>query len=71
MVLTLQGTQFTADAFTDGLARAGIQISRDGRGRRVPGGANSFIERLWRSVKYEDIYRKELRLCSATGSRIG
>src|SRR5678816_225875 len=57
---TDQGAQFTADAFTGSLEKAGIQISMDGRGRRVPGGRdNIFIERLWRSVKYEDIYIKD------------
>jgi putative transposase len=53
---TDQGAQFTADAFTDCLARADIQISMDGRGRALD---NIFIERLWRSVKYEDIYLKD------------
>ncbi len=50
---TDQGVQFTAQAFTDRLAQAGIQISMDGRGRAFD---NIFVERLWRSVKYEDIY---------------
>ena len=53
---TDQGAQFTADAFTACLARAEIQISMDGRGRALD---NIFIERLWRSVKYEDIYLKD------------
>jgi putative transposase len=53
---TDQGAQFTADAFTTCLANAGIQISMDGRGRALD---NIFIERLWRSVKYEDIYLKD------------
>jgi putative transposase len=53
---TDQGAQFTADAFTDCLARASIQISMDGRGRAFD---NIFIERLWRSVKYEDLYLKD------------
>jgi putative transposase len=50
-----QGTQFTAEAFTSILASAEIAISMDGRGRAYD---NIFIERLWRSVKYEDIYPK-------------
>lgn len=50
---TDQGVQFTADEFTAILRRANIQISMDGRGRALD---NIFIERLWRSVKYEDIY---------------
>src|SRR5215813_11047262 len=52
---TDQGSQFTSIAFTGVLDRAGIQISMDGRGRWMD---NVFIERLWRSLKYEDIYLK-------------
>jgi putative transposase len=52
---TDQGCQFTATAFTDVLTRHGIKISMDGRGRALD---NIFVERLWRSVKYEDIYLK-------------
>jgi len=52
---TDQGSQFTSAAFTGKLAGAGIQISMDGRGRWMD---NVFIERLWRSLKYEDIYLK-------------
>lgn len=48
-----QGVQFTALAFSSILEQAGIQISMDGRGRAYD---NIFVERLWRSVKYEDIY---------------
>lgn len=51
-----QGAQFTALAFTDRLHQADIQISMDGRGRYLD---NIFIERLWRSVKYENIYLNE------------
>jgi putative transposase len=47
------GCQFTSEAFTGELKRQGIAISMDGRGRALD---NVFIERLWRSVKYEDIY---------------
>jgi len=50
---TDQGAQFTANAFTGRLAEAGIKISMDGRGRYVD---NIFVERLWRTVKYENIY---------------
>jgi putative transposase len=53
---TDQGVQFTADEFTGCLARADIRISMDGRGRALD---NIFVERLWRTVKYEDIYLKE------------
>ena len=52
---TDQGSQFTSAAFTGKLAAAGIRISMDGRGRWMD---NVFIERLWRSLKYEDIYLK-------------
>lgn len=48
-----QGCQFTAAAFTERLERRGIAISMDGRGRALD---NVFIERLWRSVKYEEVY---------------
>ncbi len=50
---TDQGSRFTSAAFTGLLTRAGIRISMDGRGRWMD---NVFIERLWRSVKYECIY---------------
>jgi putative transposase len=53
---TDQGVQFTALEFTRCLAAADIQISMDGRGRALD---NVFVERLWRSVKYEDIYLKD------------
>jgi putative transposase len=51
-----QGSQFTAEAFTSRLERSGVAISMDGRGRALD---NVFIERLWRSVKYEEVYLKE------------
>ena len=50
---TDQGVQFTSQAFTGRLASAGVAISMDGRGRALD---NVFIERLWRTVKYENIY---------------
>jgi len=50
---TDQGSQFTSGLFVDVLKSKGIRISMDGRGRALD---NVFIERLWRSVKYEDIY---------------
>jgi putative transposase len=53
---TDQGVQFTAVAFQGALERAGIRISMDGRGRALD---NVFVERLWRSVKYEDIYLRD------------
>jgi putative transposase len=48
-----QGSQFTSDSFTKVLKEHGITISMDGRGRAMD---NIFVERLWRNVKYEDIY---------------
>jgi putative transposase len=50
---TDQGVQFTAQAWTGRLESAGIAVSMDGRGRCLD---NVFVERLWRTVKYEDIY---------------
>ena len=50
-----QGSQFTSDDFTDVLSSRKIRISMDGRGRWVD---NVFVERLWRSVKYEEVYLK-------------
>jgi putative transposase len=50
---TDQGVQFTAEAFTGRLLSAGVVVSMDGRGRALD---NVFVERLWRTVKYEDIY---------------
>ena len=52
---TDQGSQFTSAAFTGVLTAAGIRISMDGRGRWMD---NVFIERLWRSLKHEDVYLK-------------
>ena len=53
---TDQGSQFTSREYTGRLEEAGIAVSRDGRGRALD---NVFVERLWRSVKYEDIYIKD------------
>jgi putative transposase len=50
---TDQGVQFTAQAFTGRLEQAQIRVSMDGRGRALD---NVFIERLWRTVKYEEVY---------------
>jgi putative transposase len=52
---TDQGSQFTSEEFTGMLKQHGIQISMDGKGRWVD---NVFVERLWRSVKYEEVYLK-------------
>ena len=53
---TDQGCQFTSNPFTGRLKEAGIKISMDGRGRVFD---NIFIERLWRSLKYEDVYIRD------------
>ncbi len=53
---TDQGAQFTSSAFTAVLIKNGILISMDGRGRALD---NIFVERLWRTVKYEEIYLKQ------------
>ena len=53
---TDQGAQFTSPAFTGRLLAAGVPISMDGRGRALD---NVFVERLWRSVKYEEVYLQD------------
>jgi putative transposase len=50
---TDQGSQFTSDDFTGTLKRHGVMISMDGNGRCMD---NIFVERLWRSLKYEEVY---------------
>src|ERR1700745_261661 len=50
---TDQGSQFTSDDFTGTLKRHGVTISMDGKGRCMD---NIFVERLWRSLKYEEVY---------------
>ena len=52
---TDQGAQFTSDAFTQTLQERGIRVSMDGKGRYLD---NIFVERLWRSIKYEEVYLK-------------
>ena len=62
---TDQGAQFTASAFTSCLEQAGIRVSMDGRGRALD---NIFIERLWRTVKYEDpLYMGIPNCCGSDG----
>jgi putative transposase len=53
-----QGSQFTAAAFTGRLEACGVAVSMDGRGRAID---NVFVERLWRSVKHEEVYLKDYR----------
>ena len=58
---TDQGSQFTGESFTGVLKAAGVDISMDGRGRAMD---NIMVERLWRSVKYEEIYLKDYQSVS-------
>ena len=53
---TDQGSQFTSHDFTNTLLEAGVKVSMDGRGRALD---NVFVERLWRSVKYEEVYLRD------------
>ena len=63
---TDQGAQFTSEAFTSLLRTADVQSSMDGRGRPLD---NVFVERLWRSVKYEEVYLKDY--ASVSDARAG
>ena len=63
---TDQGSQFTSEAFTSMLLAQGVQVSMDGRGRCMD---NVFVERLWRSIKYEEVYLKAYQ--NGTEARTG
>jgi putative transposase len=63
-----QGSQFTSAEFTERLLNAAILISRDGRGRVFD---NIFIERLWRSVKYEEVYLKDYETVREAKASLG
>jgi len=65
---TDQGSQFTSVAFTDRLKQEGIKISMDGKGRWAD---NVFVERFWRSLKYEEIYLHAYDSVSTARSGIG
>lgn len=65
---TDQGAQFTSERFTSRLQEANIRISMDGRGRWVD---NIFIERLWRSLKYEEVYLRAYETVAEARRRIG
>ena len=65
---TDQGPQFTSPGFIDAVQSSGVEVSMDGRGRWVD---NRFIERLWRSVKYEDIYLNDYGDGLAAGRGLG
>src|SRR5664280_1875611 len=65
---TDQGSQFTGSAFTGVLANNGIAISMDGKGAWRD---NVFVERLWRSVKYEEVYLRAYDSVSEARTSIG
>jgi len=65
---TDQGVQFTAQAFTNTLEATGVRVSMDGRGRALD---NIFVERLWRSVKYEDIYLRDYQTVPELAAGLG
>jgi putative transposase len=65
---TDQGVQFTSAAFIDELASRGVRISMDGKGRFLD---NIFIERLWRSLKYEEVFIKAYTSVAEARSGIG
>ena len=65
---TDQGSQFTSLAFTDLLKENGIRISMDGKGCWRD---NVFVERLWRTIKYEEVYLMAYESVSQTGASIG
>ena len=65
---TDQGSQFTSEDFTGVLKREGIRISMDGKGRWLD---NVFVERLWRSVKYEEVYLRAYDDIAAARQSLG
>lgn len=65
---TDQGAQFTSLDFTKRLEESGITISMDGRGRAMD---NIFVERLWRSVKYEEVYLKDYEEAAEAAKNLG
>ena len=65
---TDQGSQFTSDDFTGTLERYAIAISMDGKGRFMD---NIFVERLWRSLKYEEVYLNAYASVAEAGTGIG
>jgi putative transposase len=64
---TDQGSQFTSDDFTNILESCGVAISMDGRGRWID---NVFVERLWRSLKYEEVYLRAYESVAEARARI-
>ena len=64
----LEPGQFTGETFTGALTRNGIAISMDGKGARC---LNVFVERLWRSVKYEEVYLRAYATVAEARASIG
>ena len=65
---TDQGSQFTSLAFTDALKKRGVDISMDGRGAWRD---NVFVERLWRTIKYEEVYLRAYESVNDARLRLG
>ena len=65
---TDQGSQFTSEAFVRPLAEAGVRISRDGKGRAFD---NIFVERLWRTVKVEEVYLRDYQTVAEACCHLG
>ena len=65
---TDQGSQFTSDDFTEVLLEAGIQVSMDGKGRTFD---NIFVERLWRTVKVEEVYLRDYQTVTEAAYNLG
>jgi putative transposase len=68
IINTDQGSQFTSEAFTRRLKKEGIDISMDGKGRWAD---NVFVERLWRSLKYEHVYLHAYESVAEARTKIG
>ena len=65
---TDQGSQFTSEAFTGRLQKEGIKISMDGKGRWRD---NVFVERIWKSIKYEEVYLRAYNSVSEARTSLG
>lgn len=65
---TDQGSQFTSEDYLGRLERAGVRVSMDGRGRFLD---NIFVERLWRTVKYEDVYLRDYETLADARAGLG
>jgi putative transposase len=68
IVNTDQGSQFTASAFTDAVLSRNIRLSMDGKG---PSRDNMFVERVWRGIKYEEVYLQAYESVSYARRSIG